>query len=288
MNFSKLALTSLALSGFMAGQASAQSAAPDTLAVARFRAAPSEPNAAAVPQSCGTVSTTGSVYMRYEQAVARRKCLEKASDVFVSMVAAPAPLDPTDSVQASARGAKQIAATTLPAVANEVADAEEQEEELWAEKSFLGFNWAVGLGYSFGEGPQRVSDAGVVNGIVRIKEDTTDQAVALVEVHHLFELKNGFGWGPFASAQLGEGDSPLGFGLGLEFGWRDRDPKSSGGFLLGVGYSWTQGVKTLGDGIVANEPLPEGETEVRFKNQSAGALLVFVSRRFDLSGPNKK
>jgi hypothetical protein len=277
MNFMKLALTSALLAGFMASHAMAQGAIPQQQAEAEFRATPSDANAAAVPRSCGTVQTTGSVYVRYAQAVARRKCLEKSSVFFV-----------TTAAMTTDENMRAKAIKTVPATEVEEEEAEEEEEKLWAEKSFLGFNWALGVGYSFGEGPQRVADAEVVNGIVRIKDDNTDQAVAILEVHHLFEGKNRFGWGPFASVQTGEGDTALGFGVGLEFGWRDADPKSAGGFLLGVGYSWTQGVKVLGDGIVANEPLPTGETEVRFKNRSAGALLVFVSRRFDLSGPNTK
>ena len=67
---------------------------------------------------------------------------------------------------------------------------------------------------------------------------------------------------------------------------RGTDHRRPGGFLLGVGYGWTQGVKTLGDGIVADQALPDGETEIRYKTRSAESIFVFVSRRFDL-GPVK-
>lgn len=242
-----------------------------------FSQEPSISTAQALFESCPDVPSLGSVYDRYEKALARRQCLERGQNAVFAAMSVVAPT---------------TAQSVAPALANadqQIADAKRQEAQLWAEKAFLGFNWAVGAGYAFGRGNSRIDDAEVVNGIVRVKEDNTDRPRVVLEIHHLFEGGHDFGWGPFASAQAGTGDSNLGFGLGLEMGWRDKskDAESSGGFLLGIGYEWDGGAKVLGDGIVANQALPTGETQVRFKKRTLGSLLVFVGRRFDLSGPPK-
>jgi len=152
-----------------------------------------------------------------------------------------------------------------------------------AEKSFAGLKWGVGVGYSFGKGPRRIDDAEVVNNVVRVKTDSTNSPRLFLETHYLFEQKQGqWGWGPFVSIETGSSSSssPVAFGGGLMIGFKDSDPKSSAGFLLAVGYEMQSGVKTLGDGIEANQPLPPGETQVRFKTVSAGAIVVMLSRKF--------
>ena len=270
----------------------AQNATPDAGRVTQFQTDPvaenARSNASAISNSCPTVSATASVNDRYDQAVARRKCLESAQLIFATTAAAPPSPSPDPNVRALDTAAKDAASAELLKTMKETENAKAEEEKAGAAKSFMGSNWAVGIGYSFGQGPKRISEAEVVNGVVRVKQDDTDKPIVLLEVHRLFESKRfrGFGWGPFASIQTGSDDAVLGFGAGLQFGWRDPEPKSSGGFLLGVGYGWTQGVKTLGDGIVADQALPDGETEIRYKTRSAESIFVFVSRRFDL-GPVK-
>lgn len=269
----------------------AQNSTPDAARVSNFQTdtvvANADSNAGSVTDSCPKAATTGSLDDRYKQAVARRKCLDVAQVFFATTAAAAPSVSADANVRLQDAATKRAASTQLVKVMKEAEDAQEEEEEAGAAKSFMGSNWAVGIGYSFGQGPKRITEAEVVNGVVRVKQDDTDKPIVLLEVHRLFEIGPRFGVGPFASFQTGSDDAVLGFGVGVQFGWRDSAPKSSGGFLLGVGYGWTQGVKTLGDGIVANEPLPEGETEIRYKTQSAESIFVFVSRRFDL-GPEKE
>jgi hypothetical protein len=87
-----------------------------------------------------------------------------------------------------------------------------------------------------------------------------------------------WGHGPFAAIQTDK-DSTLGsFALGYMVGWRKGDNDNS--FNLGVGLILDRDVKTLGDGIEANRPLPSGETTIRIKEESRRGLLVFTSFAF--------
>ena len=174
------------------------------------------------------------------------------------------------------------AAFMAAAVANVDQNAQVVKEKA-ADANFIGFNWGLGIGYGFGQGPERITEAEVVNGIVRVKEDKTDGIRAVLEAHHFFDGRRGrFGWGPFASVQLGkDGASAVAFAVGLMAGWKDQgDKTSAGSWNIAVGYEFGQDVKVLGDGIEPNAPLPTGEAQVRYKTQPADALLVFFSRRF--------
>jgi hypothetical protein len=54
------------------------------------------------------------------------------------------------------------------------------------------------------------------------------------------------------------------------------DPQNQA-FNFGIGVGRKFGVKTLGDGIVENQPLPAGETQVRFKTTDITAPFAFFS-----------
>jgi len=160
------------------------------------------------------------------------------------------------------------------------------------ESKFLGLNWGLGAGYAFGKGAKRVT-ASVVNNIVRVSSDATNGPRVLLEAHYYPEKitwnEGDFGYGPFAAVETGAAGTTTsngitGFGLGLMAGWKVAS-NSSSGFNLGVGYLWEGNVQTLGDGISANQPLPAGETQIRYKNQSLGAITVFFSWTFGSSIP---
>ena len=48
-----------------------------------------------------------------------------------------------------------------------------------------------------------------------------------------------------------------------------------------------QGARVLGDGLVANEPLPPQETTARTKQTTAAGLLVIFSVGWDLAAPHR-
>jgi hypothetical protein len=161
------------------------------------------------------------------------------------------------------------------------------------QSDFLGVSWGLGVGYAFGQGPRRVT-AALVNNIVRISSDVTDGPRVFLEAHYYPEWwtshTGNFGWGPFATVEAGTAGSTssngiTGFGLGLMAGFKVPGTTSSSGFNVGVGYLWEGNVQTLGDGITANQALPSGETQIRYKNQSVGAVALLFSWKFGSSIP---
>jgi hypothetical protein len=131
---------------------------------------------------------------------------------------------------------------------------------------------------------------------VRVSSDVTDGPRVFLEAHYYPEMtrftnKAGtVGWGPFATFETGAGGSSnsnglTGFGLGIMGGFKVSNTSSSG-FNVGVGYIWEGNIQTLGDGIVANQPLPSGETQIRYKDRSVGALTILFSYKFGSSIPS--
>jgi hypothetical protein len=84
------------------------------------------------------------------------------------------------------------------------------------------------------------------------------------------------GIGPFVAIQSSK-DSPIeAFGLGALVGLRP-DAKSSTSLNLGIGALLDPKVRVLGDGIVEGQPLPDGETEVRFRTEGRWRFLILAS-----------
>lgn len=154
-------------------------------------------------------------------------------------------------------------------------------QEAQNQQEFLGFRWGLGVGAAFGDS-RRVSSAEVVDGVVRVTKTVTDSPRIVLEIHNFWlQYKdNTLGIGPFAAVNFGatDGDTLTSFGGGVMVG--AKRPGGSGSFNLGIGYMLDQNVKRLGDGIVEGAPLPGDETEIRFKEESDGAFLVFVSTTF--------
>ena len=62
------------------------------------------------------------------------------------------------------------------------------------------------------------------------------------------------------------------------FGFRRGE--GEGSFNLGVGVVVDPDTRVLGDGIVANQPLPAGETEIRYLEEMQTGLLILASFSF--------
>jgi len=167
---------------------------------------------------------------------------------------------------------------------------ENEQAALERKKNFTDFDWGIGVGVAFGD-DQRVETAVIENGVVRVTEDDTDEARILLEIHKFFtpfENKD-IGVGPFAMVTAGGtgGDVLSSFGLGIMIGFRrDSDDSikststSSASWNLGIGLVLDNDVMVLGDGIRANEALPEGVTDIRFKKESQDALAIIFSTTF--------
>jgi len=144
------------------------------------------------------------------------------------------------------------------------------------------------FGMKFGAGVSLVSSLGRKNAIreaeidankiVRIKREDTHSVGYLLEAHYFVtpdyaflgieKISSGkWGIGPFVAVQAAADKSLSGIGFGLMLGFKQlstNPPAVSGlSWNIGVGALYDPSVKVLGAGIVANQPLPAGETAIR-------------------------
>lgn len=178
--------------------------------------------------------------------------------------------------------AQAIAAVAQRQAASAKAAAEE------ASRSFMGFKWGLGFGVSADlSSDDRVKSAEVVDGIVRVSNESSVLPRIVLEGHH-FIFHNGsdediteatFGHGPFIAVQSSGEDLINGFGAGWMVGFRYKATSPSS-FNLGLGAIVDANVQVLGDGLEPNEPLPGSETDIRFKEESRTGLLFFGSFSF--------
>ncbi|MBN8886955.1 MAG: hypothetical protein J0I77_14635 [Rudaea sp.] len=165
-------------------------------------------------------------------------------------------------------------------------------------QSFLGSNFGVAIGVSKALGTHPIDSASVVNGIVRVDDSRTTRPLIAFEAHrYLYSGSTAndtrtFANGPFVSVQTGSDSSSLAsFGIGWMFGW--SDPVGAGtksftadgeqqhslmGWNLGIGIMLESQSKRLGDGLQANQPLPSGESQIRYKTASGKSVFLIVSR----------
>lgn len=152
-----------------------------------------------------------------------------------------------------------------------------------SEVDFMGLNWGVGFGYSYGF-DESIDDAEIVNGVVRVKSRKKEQARAVLEFHKYFWLNDGYkdgtqGCGPFVALAAKDDKLLSGVGIGIMYGKKAKATDSDG-FSIGIGILLDNEVKDLADGFKENEEPPEGETSVRFEEKSRWSGLFFVTRTF--------
>lgn len=143
---------------------------------------------------------------------------------------------------------------------------------------FSKHNFGVGLSFTVDTGSNdRVKSAELVNGIVRVTDEENGIPRFILEYHTFnWELKKaGIGIGPFVALQTGDQEIINAVALGVMFGLKKgKTDKLS--FNLGVGISADPNVQILGEGLNPNEALPDGETEIRFKEETQyGVMIVF-------------
>ncbi|MCP3933077.1 MAG: hypothetical protein GY705_28740 [Bacteroidetes bacterium] len=162
-----------------------------------------------------------------------------------------------------------------------------------AERKFAGINFGVGISLTYDLGSNdRVESASLdENNIVRVSEDKNAIARVVLESHYFFEPKNDgrsflgltpagkWGHGPFIALQPGTDEIIEAIGFGWMAGFL-RSKEGSDSWNLGLGYIIDPSVKILGDGVEENQALPDGETEIRFKETSQGGLFLLVSFSF--------
>jgi hypothetical protein len=167
-------------------------------------------------------------------------------------------------------------------------------------KTWAGIGWGLGIAADFDIGGKRVADAQIVNGLVRIKDSSSNVGVSFVlEAHYFFTESRpwpkcyGFGcnnvaFGPFVAVEIGGGTSattnagPItGYALGMMVGLQHPDaPSKTSSWNFGVGLRVDPQAKVLGDGFVANQPPPAGETAIRTKTEPRYGLMLLSSFSF--------
>jgi hypothetical protein len=158
-----------------------------------------------------------------------------------------------------------------------------KEEQMAAKKAtgnFQGLNFGLGVGVTSTFSNRQVRSAQVVNGTVRVDDAARTAASVLLESHYFFtnECHPLWAHGPFVGIKPGGENNQIIESIGLGWMWGFRHAKTSNSsWNIGVAGTITPNARLLGDGVSRNQPLPAGETEVRFKNATLGGVMVLVS-----------
>jgi len=174
-----------------------------------------------------------------------------------------------------------------------------------APKPLDGLGFGAGLALSFGQ--SRVNSAVAVgpNNIVRVTDNSNALAGIVFESHYFFvppatqllgsALPITWGHGPFIAVDVSTSTTTssaifTGISVGWMVGFRKLTPPANGGSVyVADNNSWNFGVglrvdpkaTVLGDGIVANMPLPAGETSpVRLKSVPRYGVMLLTSYGF--------
>ena len=171
-----------------------------------------------------------------------------------------------------------------------------------------GLGWGIGIAADFDLGGTRVTSATVVNNIVRVTDSSSNVDVSFVLEAHYFLRDYQFGFtgptctlaaalalncsnvatGPFVALEIGGGSSatpaaggPItGYALGWMVGLQHPTMAStSSSWNFGVGLRIDPKAQVLGDGLVANQPLPAGDS-IRYKTEPRTGIMLVSSFSF--------
>jgi hypothetical protein len=182
--------------------------------------------------------------------------------------------------------------------------------------SWGGIGWGLGIAADFDVGGTRVASASVVNNIVRVNDTSSNVGVSFVlEAHYFFTdwavpaVKRGCVWstsydpfncndigiGPFIAIEVGGGtsatpaaNSPItGYAIGAMIGLHHPKYDSKGALVTTDTSSWNFGIgfrvdpkaQVLGDGLMANQPLPAGDS-IRYKTEPRAGIMLLSSFSF--------
>ena len=210
--------------------------------------------------------------------------------------AADAPTE-GEAISDEAGGAEEQAAEDRPADRQrDMANTDTNKQR------FGGIEFGIGMAFTSDLGDNaRVREAQIVNGIVRVTRGDDIRARLILESHYFFTPEGGlpiigltnptyrerrednaqpmWGWGPFVAIQPGTDNVIDAIGGGLMIGLR-RGTTGTDSFNIGIGVLFDLDVQTLGDGILENQPLPAGETEIRYRRRAQSGFMVMSSFSF--------
>lgn len=214
----------------------------------------------------GARSRSNTIYRRAESANAAVRCVSEGR---AALMAADADPD-----------ARLRARDLLQPMTDEAAQLKKQAE---SEVEFMGLSWGLGFGFSFSS-DELVDDAVVVNGVVKVKSQKKQQPRAVMEMHKYFWCNDGYtdgkrGCGPFIAVAATADKVLSGVGFGFMYGVK-RGAGDSDGFSIGVGAILDGNARDLAEGFKVDQPLPPGETTVRFEDKARWSALVFATMTF--------
>jgi hypothetical protein len=169
-------------------------------------------------------------------------------------------------------------------------------------KTFGGLTLGVGLGLSMNASKSRVTSATLTStNIVRVTATADASAEIVLESHYFFVPNRAFftvpagdwGTGPFVAIVAGTTGTDVinAYALGWMIGFREptwnldsnknwQATYGTASWNFGVGLRVDPNAQTLGDGIVANAPLPAGETSIRYKTAPSYGVMLLSSFSF--------
>ena len=144
----------------------------------------------------------------------------------------------------------------------------------------MGLKWGLGFGWSVSK-DDAVNDADIVNGVVREKSNLKQQPRIILEFHKYIGCNSTGtrGCGPFVAVAASNDNILSGVGGGVMYGFKEKAGDSSG-FSIGLGAMLDAKVKDLADGFVEGSAPPDGETSIRYVEESRWSLLLFATRTF--------
>ena len=170
------------------------------------------------------------------------------------------------------------------------------------EKKFAGLNFSVGVSLTVNaDSEDRIKDATVVNNIVRVTKENNYVPRVMLEAHYFFKgdknsffgdeisgellsrfsAENKWGIGPFVAIESSAENIINAVALGVMVGFKkNSDQTDTSSWNFGLGVVVDPNVQILGEGLYADQPLPVGETEVRFMEKSQVGVLILSSYNF--------
>jgi hypothetical protein len=182
---------------------------------------------------------------------------------------------------------QQSISMALTAVTDARVQTAEYLAELGGEKDFLGAKWGIGVGYSHAF-RDVVDDAGIVDGLVRVKKDLTGQPRVIFEFHNFIgcndervgdvPVKTGCGF--FAAVASRDDKAVSGVAAGFMYGWKTGTGTEAKALSIGIGLIADGSGKKLGAGYKEGEPPPPGSSTVFLKDKSVVSAIIFLTRTF--------
>jgi hypothetical protein len=233
-------------------------------------------SAAAALQRCQfSLATTADIDERIEWVQRTITCLEVAeADFEMRRISADA-------------DTQRAFSSSMNTAANLRQEGQFYHAQLNAEKEFIGLKWGIGVGYSRGF-DDIVETAEIVDGVVRVKKDLTQQPRVIFEFHsyrwchkkRTGDIPIETGCGPFAAVVSRDDEVVSGVAAGWMYGWKTGTGDDAQGWSIGVGVIADSGGKELGTGYVEGQPPPDGATTVFLKEETVASALIFFTRTF--------